>query len=90
MGVVVGVGAGRGVPAREVLGLVDAALAAAGLSRAEVSRLATVDTKSEEPALRTVARLIGVPLTGYPAAALAIGRRWDAERRGGGRAARCR
>ncbi|WP_280718054.1 Rv2231c family pyridoxal phosphate-dependent protein CobC [Kitasatospora sp. MAP5-34] len=67
----VGVGAGRGVPAREVLELVDAALAAAGLSRPDVCRLATVDTKSEEPALRTVARLLGVPLTGYPAAALA-------------------
>ncbi|GAA2152417.1 hypothetical protein GCM10009760_48960 [Kitasatospora kazusensis] len=69
--VVVGVGAGRGVPAREVLGLVDAVLAAAGASRPDVARLATLDTKSEEPALRTVARLLGVELVGYPAAALA-------------------
>lgn len=69
---VIGVGASRGVADTEVLGLIDAALAEAGLTRRDVSQLATVDAKAEEPALRTAARELGVPLIGHPAEALAV------------------
>ncbi|GDY52637.1 hypothetical protein SVIO_032600 [Streptomyces violaceusniger] len=68
---VVGVGAGRGVSAGEVLGLVEATLAEAGLSPRGVAELATVEAKSGEAGLLTAAERLGVPLCGYPAEALA-------------------
>ena len=68
---VVGVGASRGVSAREVLDAVDAALAAGGLSPASVVRLASVDLKADEPGLREAAASRGWPLVFHPAAALA-------------------
>ncbi|MFC1435077.1 precorrin-3B C(17)-methyltransferase [Streptacidiphilus sp. N1-3] len=68
---VVGVGASRGAPAEEVLGLVEAALAGAGLSRHSVNCLATVDAKAEEPGLLEAARALGVELVAYPAERLA-------------------
>jgi cobalt-precorrin 5A hydrolase/precorrin-3B C17-methyltransferase len=68
---VVGVGASRGAPAEEVLGLVEAALADAGLSRHSVSFLATVDAKADEPGLLEAARALGVELVAYPAEQLA-------------------
>ena len=69
--IVVGVGASRGVSAEEVLETVDAALARAGLSAADVSELATADLKSDEPGIRHAAGLRGWPLTCHPAAELA-------------------
>nr|WP_196790950.1 precorrin-3B C(17)-methyltransferase [Motilibacter aurantiacus] len=69
--IVVGVGASRGVPADEVLALVDAALAEAGVSAASVRHLATVDLKADEAGIVEAARLRGWPLVTYPAAALA-------------------
>lgn len=69
---VVGVGAGRGVSAGEVLGLVEATLAEAGLSPRGVAELATVEAKSGEAGLLTAAERLGVPLCGYPAEALAV------------------
>ncbi|WP_441249738.1 Rv2231c family pyridoxal phosphate-dependent protein CobC [Kitasatospora sp. McL0602] len=69
--VVIGVGARRGAPAGELLALVDAALASAGLTRHDVLRLATLDTKTTEPALLATADALGVPLVGHPAALLA-------------------
>lgn len=68
---VVGVGASRGVPGAEVLGLIDAALAAIGLGRHRIAQLATVLGKAGEPGLRAAARELGVPLVGHRAEALA-------------------
>ncbi|TDU03614.1 cobalt-precorrin 5A hydrolase/precorrin-3B C17-methyltransferase [Streptomyces sp. 846.5] len=68
---VVGVGASRGAPTEEVLGLVEAALADAGLSRHSVSHLATVDAKADEPALLAAAAALGVELVTHVAEALA-------------------
>ncbi|MEQ8142967.1 precorrin-3B C(17)-methyltransferase [Streptomyces sp. OP7] len=68
---VVGVGASKGAPVEEVLALVEDALREAGLSRASVAELATVDAKSGEPGLVEAARRLGVPLVTYPAGELA-------------------
>lgn len=68
---VIGVGASRGVSVGEVLGLVEATLAEAGLSPHGVAELATVEAKTGEPGLLTAAERLGVPLCGYPAEALA-------------------
>ncbi|QCX75775.1 Threonine-phosphate decarboxylase [Streptomyces sp. YIM 121038] len=69
--VVVGVGAGRGVPADEVLGLVRECLRDAGLSPLSVRELATVDAKGDEPGVVGAAARLGVPLVTYPAPELA-------------------
>ncbi|GHI08686.1 Precorrin methylase [Streptomyces cellostaticus] len=68
---VVGVGASKGAPAEEVLGLVEEALREAGLSPKAVAELATVDAKSEEPGIVAAAERLGVPLVTYPAEELA-------------------
>jgi cobalt-precorrin 5A hydrolase/precorrin-3B C17-methyltransferase len=68
---VVGVGASRGVPAAEVLGLVTATLADAGLAAGSVAQVATVEAKAGEPGLLDAARQLGVPLVAYPAGLLA-------------------
>jgi cobalt-precorrin 5A hydrolase/precorrin-3B C17-methyltransferase len=67
----VGVGASRGVSAAEVLGLIDATLAGAGLSPLSVAGLATVDAKADEPGLTEAAGRRGWTLTTYPAGVLA-------------------
>jgi cobalt-precorrin 5A hydrolase/precorrin-3B C17-methyltransferase len=68
---VVGVGASRGAPVEEVLGLVGDALREAGLSVASVAELATVDAKAEEAGIVEAARRLGVPLVTYSAEELA-------------------
>lgn len=68
---VVGVGASRNVSPGEVLGLIDATLAGAGLSPASVTALATVDAKAGEPGLTAAAQRRGWPLITHPAAELA-------------------
>ncbi len=68
---VVGVGASRGAPAEEVLGLVEDALREAGLSARSVAALATVDAKADEPGVVAAAERLGVPLVTYPAQELA-------------------
>ncbi len=68
---VVGVGASSGVPAEEVLGLVETALGEAGLSARSLAEVATVDAKAEEPGIVEAARRLGVPLVTYPAGELA-------------------
>ncbi|MDQ0712470.1 cobalt-precorrin 5A hydrolase/precorrin-3B C17-methyltransferase [Streptomyces luteogriseus] len=68
---VVGVGASRGAPVEEVLGLVGDALREAGLSVASVAELATVDAKAEEAGLVEAARRLGVPLVTHSAEELA-------------------
>ncbi|MFK0278919.1 precorrin-3B C(17)-methyltransferase [Streptomyces sp. NPDC090499] len=68
---VVGVGASKGAPVDEVLGLVEAALRDAGLSPRSIAELATVDAKSGEPGLVEAAARLGVPLVTYSAEELA-------------------
>ncbi|WP_369187267.1 precorrin-3B C(17)-methyltransferase [Streptomyces sp. R08] len=68
---VVGVGASKGAPVDEVLGLVESAVRDAGLSLASLAQLATVDAKSEEPGIVEAARRLGVPLVTYSAEELA-------------------
>ncbi|WMD07923.1 precorrin-3B C(17)-methyltransferase [Streptomyces sp. FXY-T5] len=68
---VVGVGASKGAPVEEVLGLVEDALREARLSVASVAELATVDAKAGEPGIVEAARRLGVPLVTYSAGELA-------------------
>ncbi|MGW0884828.1 precorrin-3B C(17)-methyltransferase [Streptomyces sp. NPDC002671] len=68
---VVGVGASKGAPTEEVLGLVEGALREAGLSPKSVAELATVDAKAEEPGIVAAAERLGVPLVTYSADELA-------------------
>ncbi|GAB2884949.1 precorrin-3B C(17)-methyltransferase [Streptomyces deserti] len=68
---VVGVGASKGAPVDEVLGLVGGALRDAGLSVASVAELATVDAKADEPGIVAAAERLGVPLVTYAAEELA-------------------
>ncbi|WP_131746898.1 precorrin-3B C(17)-methyltransferase [Frankia sp. Cppng1_Ct_nod] len=68
---VVGVGASRGAPAGEILDLVDAALADAGLSPLAVRHLATIDAKRDEAGIVAAAHARGWPLVIHPAATLA-------------------
>ncbi|MFD5076894.1 precorrin-3B C(17)-methyltransferase [Streptomyces sp. NPDC058371] len=68
---VVGVGASRGAPVDEVLGLVERVLREAGLSAKSVAELATVDAKAAEPGIIGAAERLGVPVVTYSAAELA-------------------
>ncbi|MGH4027371.1 precorrin-3B C(17)-methyltransferase [Actinomycetota bacterium Odt1-20B] len=67
----VGVGASKGAPVGEVLGLVRESLRDAGLSEKSVGFLATVDAKAEEPGIVGAAEELGVPLRTYGAEELA-------------------
>ncbi|RVU22031.1 precorrin-3B C(17)-methyltransferase [Streptomyces antnestii] len=68
---VVGVGASKGAPVDEVLGLVRDTLRDAGLSPLCVARLATVDAKAGEPGIVGAAEALGVPVVTYDAGTLA-------------------
>ena len=63
---VAGVGASTGAPAHAVAALLDAALDDAGLARASVAEVATLDRKATEPALQA----LDLPLRGFGADAL--------------------
>jgi len=63
---VAGVGASTGAPAHAVSDLLDAALHGAGLARASVAEVATLDRKTSEPGLQA----LGLPLRGFTADAL--------------------
>ncbi|MFJ9737875.1 Rv2231c family pyridoxal phosphate-dependent protein CobC [Streptomyces sp. NPDC101166] len=67
----VGVGASRGAPVEEVLGVIEDALREAGLSARGVAELATVDARGDEPGVVGAAERLGVPLVTYSAAELA-------------------
>ncbi|GAA4924964.1 cobalamin biosynthesis protein [Streptomyces coeruleoprunus] len=71
MTLVVGVGAGRGVSAEAVYGLVEAVLREAGLPLDEVAELVTVDSKAGEPGVVAAAARLGVPLRACTAGELA-------------------
>ncbi|MEV6595060.1 precorrin-3B C(17)-methyltransferase [Streptomyces acidicola] len=64
---VVGVGASKGAPVDEVLGLVEGALRDAGLSVRSVAEVATVDAKAGEPGIVGAAERLGVPVVTYTA-----------------------
>ncbi|MEU3692980.1 Rv2231c family pyridoxal phosphate-dependent protein CobC [Streptomyces narbonensis] len=66
-----GVGARPGVPVDEVLALVDAVLREAGLTRAAVRSLATLDARAAEPGVAGAGAELGVPVRGFPAGELA-------------------
>lgn len=68
---VVGVGASKGAPVDEVLGLIEGTVRDAGLSPKSVAELATVDAKVDEPGIIEAARRLGVPLVTYSAEELA-------------------
>ncbi|WP_316780311.1 precorrin-3B C(17)-methyltransferase [Streptomyces sasae] len=68
---VVGVGASRGAPADEVLGLVEETLRDAGLSPRSIAELATVDAKAGEPGIVEAAARLGVPVVTHSAEELA-------------------
>ncbi|MER5553836.1 Rv2231c family pyridoxal phosphate-dependent protein CobC [Streptomyces sp. NPDC002793] len=70
-GLVVGVGARRGVPAEEVLGLISGALQEAGAGTGDVVGLATLDTRADEPGIVGAAERLGVPVRSYTAGELA-------------------
>ncbi len=64
-------GARSGVLVDEVLALVDAVLREAGLPRAAVRSLATLDARAAEPGIAGAAALLGVPVRGFAAEELA-------------------
>lgn len=68
---VVGVGARRGVPAEEVLGLIRTTLEEAGLAVGDVVELATLDSRADEPGIAGAAVRLGVPVRAYTADVLA-------------------
>ncbi|WP_199814749.1 cobalamin biosynthesis protein, partial [Streptomyces sp. NRRL WC-3549] len=68
---VVGVGARRGVPPEEVLGLVLGTLEEAGLRAGDVTAVATLDARADEPGITGAAARLGVPVLAYPAGVLA-------------------
>ncbi|MEU7021414.1 Rv2231c family pyridoxal phosphate-dependent protein CobC [Streptomyces sp. NPDC046203] len=67
----VGVGARSGAPEAEVLGLVRAALAEAGLPEGAVTAFATLDVRAGEPGIVAAAAWFGVPVRAYPSEELA-------------------
>jgi cobalt-precorrin 5A hydrolase/precorrin-3B C17-methyltransferase len=68
---VAGVGASRGASAAEILELLEASLAAAGLAPESLSALATIDVKREEPGLVAAAAELALPLKLFDAQELA-------------------
>ncbi len=68
---VAGLGCERGAPAAEIIALIEASLADAGLAPQSLAALASIDIKADEPALHAAARHFGVPLRLFTAAELA-------------------
>lgn len=71
MRVALGIGCDRGTPAATIAQAAEAALAAAGLARHAVERVATIDLKADEAGLLEFAAARNWPLTFYPATELA-------------------
>jgi histidinol-phosphate aminotransferase len=70
-GIVVGIGARRGVDIRDVRMAMGECLLAAGVRARDVVALVTVEAKQSEPALLDLAEMLGVPLRGLAAEILA-------------------
>ena len=71
LGVAIGLGCDRGTPLTTVLQALYDALAQAGLSRAQVRVLASIEAKSSEVAFLELAKVGGWPLRFFSAAELA-------------------
>ena len=67
---VAGVGCSRGASAGEILGLLRASLAEAGLSEGSVAALASIEAKRDEAGLLEAAESLGIPLRFYSAESL--------------------
>jgi cobalt-precorrin 5A hydrolase / precorrin-3B C17-methyltransferase len=67
---VAGVGCSRGAGADEIIGLIEASLEEAGLSRNSVAALASIDVKRDEAGLLEAAGRLDVPVSFHPAEAL--------------------
>ncbi|WP_122209718.1 cobalamin biosynthesis protein [Pseudomonas viridiflava] len=72
--IVAGLGCRRGCPASLLRDLLQQHLGAQGLELADVTALASIDLKSEEPGLLELARHLSVPLVFFNAAQLVY---WD-------------
>ncbi|EJT05622.1 cobalamin biosynthesis protein [Rhizobium sp. CCGE 510] len=64
---VLGLGCERGTAPAEVLALAIAALEAAGIGKADLAAIASIDSRSQEPAILTVARHFAVPAVFFDA-----------------------
>lgn len=64
--IVAGIGSRAGATATEVASALDAALARAGLTRADVGALATPAVKGGEPGITAAATALGLPLVLVP------------------------
>jgi cobalt-precorrin 5A hydrolase len=70
--IVAGLGSRKGVTAAQVLAATDAALAAHGLTREQLSGFATASRKRDEPALHAASATLGLELTVVDDAALLL------------------
>ncbi len=68
---VAGIGCARGTQGDEVIALLEKTLVEAGLAPQSLAAIATIDIKSDEPALHAVAEYFSVPLRLFSAAELA-------------------
>ncbi len=68
---VAGLGCSRGAPAGEILGLLRASLAEAGLSEGSVAALASIEAKQDEAGLLKAAESLGIPVRFHAAERLA-------------------
>lgn len=68
---VLGVGCRKGTPAGHILELLEDFLARAQISRRALCRVCSIDLKANEPGLLEACRVLGLPLTTYPAEELA-------------------
>lgn len=64
--IIVGLGARFCAGPEEILQLLDASLAEAGMDRDDLAALATLDGKQSHPALRSLADLLALPLLAVP------------------------
>lgn len=69
-GLVLGIGARKGVAAEEVLSAVDQALKEAGKCRNDIAILATADLKREEEGMMEAARILGKEILCFPSQVL--------------------
>lgn len=64
---VIGAGCARGCAPEELAALLDEALTKAGLHRAMIARIGSLDLKADEPAMLALAEELGVPFRVFPA-----------------------
>ncbi|MBL8259682.1 MAG: cobalamin biosynthesis protein [Candidatus Competibacteraceae bacterium] len=67
---VAGLGCNRGCPLERLLSLLDQTLSAHGLRREELSALASIELKRDEPGLQQLAAALALPIHFYPARTL--------------------